>query len=180
MANPIELVKAHPIASTAAIVAVVAIVFLLAGSGGDESYTTGSDGYDSNAAMQYAQFQAQQQGQQLAVGASKEVALAEQATARYLADLAHQDRSAELAANLQLGTRTLETNAAVTSQTNLLAATIEGQRIKASSDAVAAQYASMSSQIASQAAIAKASIDAQIAVARINKPKRGLFSKIFG
>lgn len=180
MPNPLEIIKAHPVISTVAIVGTIGAVLLLSGGGSEESYTTGSDGYDSNAAMQYAQFQAQQQGQALQVGASKEVALGEQAAAKYLADLDYQGRAAEIAANLQLGLRQLETNAATTSQTNLLAANIEGQRIQAQSDQINAQYASLAAQMASQAAISQTAIDAQVTVARINKPKRGFFSKIFG
>lgn len=181
MPNPLEIIKAHPVISTVAIVGTIGIVLLMSGGGGGgESYTTGSAGYDGDAAMQLAQYQAQQQGQALSVGASKEVALAEQSTAKYLADLMSKDKGAEIAANLQLGLKQLETNSATTAQTNLLSANIEGQRIKAQSDQVNAQYASLASQIASQAAIAKASIDAQVAVAQINKPKQGLFSKIFG
>lgn len=178
--NPLEIIKAHPVISTVAIVGTIGAVLLLSGGGASPDYTTGDSGYDGNAAMQYAQFQAQQQGQALQVGASKEVALAEQSTSKYLADLAFQSHAAEIAANLQLGIKQLETNAATTSQTNLLAANIEGQRIQSQVDATNAQYASMASQIASQAAIAQSSIDAQVRVAKINKPKRGLFSKIFG
>ena len=179
--GPIEIIKAHPVISAVAVVATVGAVLLLSGGGGgDESYTTGGDGYDSNAAMQIAQYQAQQQGQALQVGASKEVALGEQATAKYLADLQSKDRAAELATSLTLGIKQLETSAATTAQTNLLAANIEGQRIKAQTDQIDAQYSSLASQMASQAAIAKASIDAQVAVARINKPSCGLFCKIFG
>jgi len=179
MAGPIELVKAHPIASTAAIVAVVAIVFMLSGSGdGGESYTTGS--VNDDAAAQYAQYQAQQQGQLAAVGAQKEVALAENATAKYLADLQSKSSLAEIAANLALGSQQLALNSESTNLANTLAAKISGDQIKAQSDATAAQYSSIAAQIASQAAIAQASINAQVAVAKINKPKQGLFSKIFG
>ena len=190
--NPIEIVKRHPTISIVAIVVVVGVVLLMTSGGGGENPGYIDATYsDQSGAIALAQYQAQQQGETLAITAQKDVELARVASERFLGELAAQTRSAEIAASLDLGRLTTERQAESTNLANTLAAKIAGDQFamqKAQSDA---QFATIQAQIASQtalntklietqAATAQQSIAANVQVAKINKPKRSLFSKIFG
>jgi hypothetical protein len=169
MTNPIEIVKAHPIAAVTTILVVVGAVILFSGS--TEPATADTYQSDQSAAIALQQLQGQTQAQTYAVSAQRDVELAKVETEKYIAGLEAQSNAASIAANLELGKLQTSTGAVSTDLANTLAAKISGDQIAAQTAAMQAQYATLTAQMASQAAIAKSSIDAQVKVAKINKPK---------
>lgn len=179
MANPFEIVKAHPMATAAAVVVIIGAVLLFSG-GDDGGATVAYEGGDQSAAIALQQQAGQQAAQQFAISAQRDVEMAANETAKYLGNLDAMNNAAAIAANLELGKLQTQTNAVSTDLANTLAAKLSGDQIAAQTAQNQAQYLSLAAQMKSQADIAMASINAQVQVAKINKPKQGLFSKIFG
>lgn len=192
MIHPIEFVKSHPMPTAVGVIVIVVLFVIIKSAGGGGSTApqaaiSATGGADNGAAVSIAQQQANLAASQFNITANKDVALGNQATAITLAQLDAGTKSAELSANLQLGEDQIKANtvnaslaAGVQTSQNTLAASLEGQRIKASSDATAAQFATLNSQITTQAQTAAASLAAQTQIAQINKPQQGLFSWLFG
>lgn len=175
MANPIQLIKSHPIATVSAVAGVFLLVMLVSSSGGSASgqqVVSGSSGAPDNS---FATMQAQLSAQAMQVGAQRDVQLAGQQTAIQLATIDAQTKAAQIAAGLVLGEDQLQNQA----QQSTLAAQVQGEQIKAASDQSAMQFATIQQQSKNQMDISLAAINAQTTIAV--KPKNcGLLGMIFG
>lgn len=181
MNGPIALVKAHPIASSAAVIVVFGTVLVLTG-GGDSGGTAvvANDGYDQNAAISFAAMQSQQQSQNFAIAASRDVAMMELSTRIKLAEIDSVNQKGALAANLELGKLSLNLEARTTNRANTLQAKLAADQLRRGYQEKHMQFLTLQSQIKYNFRLGRQSINAQKYIANLNKPKRGLFSMIFG
>lgn len=180
--SAMDFVKKHPVAIGISAVVVLGGFVLLSsgGSDGGTQVVAGQSDAEIAAGVQLQQLQYQQQMQGQTVGAQRDVALAETAAQLELGKLqiAQQSESDKLAASTALA----QINAS--SQTAQLQSTLQAQtsqaQIAADSAKTAAMMATIAEQARQQANVAIAGIRGQVDIAKINKPKQGLFSKIFG
>ena len=180
--SPIEIVKKHPVAiGIGAVVIVGAFILLSSGVGGSQVVgSTGPSDAEIAAGLQLQQLQAAGQAQSLQVGAQREIELANTAAQLELGKLsiAQQSASDSLAASVALAQ--INANQQTTSLTSTLASQVQIAGINADPAQTPAMLATMTRPSELQASTATAAINAQVQIAKINKPKQGLFSKIFG
>lgn len=175
------VIKKHPVAFGIGAIVIVVGFIMLSGSGGETQVVSGGPSEAEIAAgMQMQQLQASQQAMAFQVGAEREVALANMGAQLELGKLqiAQQGRSDELAA--AMGMAQINATQQTTALTSTLSAQTEQARIAADTAQNAAMLSTITRQSELQAQTAMNAINAQVSIAQINKPKRGLFSKIFG
>lgn len=183
MANPIELVKQHPVMSgTIAVVVVIGGVLLFSGGGGGTA-TTSSGGLSDAAIQASTQLQLAQGQIQAHAGDTAAALQGNRDTIAgniSMATLGYgsQDKQSTLAA--QIAAQQIAAQQESTDLVNTLAAHVQGQQIEEQGAAMQAQYASLTAQINSANQLAQDTINAQVKIAQINKPQPGLFSWLFG
>lgn len=180
--NPIAFVKAHPMGVGIGAVVIIGAFILMSSGGGEQQALTpgGPSEAEIAAGMQLQQLQYAGQAQAQQIGAEREVALATTAAELELGKLSllQAGESDKLAHSL--GLAQINATQQTTSLTSTLYAQTEQSRIAADTAQNAAMLATITRQSELQAQVSLGAINAQTQIAKINKPKQGLFSKIFG
>lgn len=184
MANPLEIVKKHPIATGVVIVVVVGAVLLFSGGDSTATYADSGGGYDPNgelsAAAAMQQVQAQLSARSMELQAQKEVALNEQATQIELAKLAkdaaittgswaYQIEESRIAAQEREGTLI-----------NTLTANLREKELANEAAQTTAQFATIQAQSAALLESQKLNSQTQLNIVKEQNKPRGLFSFLFG
>lgn len=167
----LDLVKKHPVATGVIVVVVVGGVLLLTGGSDATAVDSsgGSSGDELAASLAMQQLQAGLQAQALEVGAAKEIALNESATALTMAQLSKEVALQQGAWTYQLEEARLASEERVTTSTNTLTAALRQQELANDLAEETMENATLNNQINMQYKMYKES----------RKPK-GLFSAIFG
>lgn len=167
----LDWIKSHPYASGGIIIGGFVVFMLIRGGSGDGSTTVvgGQSADEVAAGVALQQIQAQAQGNAASIAGAIQMQENELGTTRYLADLA---------ANLQseLGSAQIQLAAQQTAEEydyKSLIATLSSGDTRAG---IAADV--RSDELMSQ--VLNNQTTALVKMAQINKPKQGLFSKIFG
>lgn len=177
MNGAVNFVKAHPVATGASVLAIIAVV-MVASSAGAQSSAPAS-GYDDSGTAAGLQMQALQTQAQLAAGetaAKLQLGLAQNATREKEIELQAQTtmNANDLAA--QLADKGLEVQKYVSSLTSAN----EAARIANERANTADQYATIRYQSEAQIKQTNAILQAQVKQAEIAAKPKGLFSFLFG
>lgn len=175
--NPIGFAKSHPVAVGVGVIGLAIVLFLALGPDGDVidggAVSTSSDVGTGTALQQY---QAQMQAQAMMVGAQKEIALAEQATALKVAELSFNSRAQEISAQKELGLASLDT----TYKVSTLQSALESHKISAEVENKRTEQAMLSTQLQNSLETMKLAFASQTEQAKIAAQPKGLFSWLFG
>lgn len=173
-----DWIKSHPVMTGGIVIGVVVLTVLL--SGGDSETVAGAPTSEVGAGTALQQLQAQLQDRSASRTTALEMQAGENETRRYLADLATSLAFADINSRTSLSTLEINKTAEVNTHLAELQADTEQYRLETDymSDKLMSDY--MTAGLHSQEAITKAVIAGQVQIAQINKPKRGLFSMIFG
>jgi hypothetical protein len=174
--NPIGFVKSHPVMTGVGVVGIIGLVFLLSSSGGGDGSVDNSSTSDVAAGTALQQYQLQAQAQQSAIGAQRDVALAEQSTALKIAELSASTRVQELNAQKEIGLAGIDAG----KYTSALQAQLSRESINADKAKDANTTATLMAQIKSSQQTTMAALNAQTQQAQIAAKPKGLFSWLFG
>lgn len=165
---------------TGGIVIGVVVLTVLLTSGGESETVAGTPSSEVGAGTALQQLQAQLQDRSASRTTALEMQAGENDTRRYLADLATSLAFADINSRTSLSTLEINKTAEVNTHLAELQADTEQTRLELdfASDKLMSDY--MIAGLESQQAITQSIIQGQVQMAKINKPKQGLFSMIFG
>jgi len=160
--NPIEFVKAHPVATGAVIIGAV-VVFMIVGNmgGGGEAQAAGpvgvalpQGGGDAGVGLQLqaAQLAAQTRADEIA--ATERIALGEQATTKAIAEITAQIQGKGIEATQTINLATIGANKEVDLSKNTLAAQVANAQSAAETERVRSTNATIAQQSADLRAVA--------------------------
>lgn len=182
MANPLELVKAHPVAATVgAVVIFGAILFALNSGGGDVAVPVSGDP-SGELAGQYAMQQLSISAglEQSKIDAAKELATMQNTTAVTLAQLDSARAADEAQKGFQLELERLASSERVSTQQTTVQASLAQQTLQTQKDLATMQSSNIAAQLKAQRDLQLAGINAQLEAQRIASQPKGLLSWLFG
>ena len=182
MANPLEIVKAHPIATGVVVVVVIGAVLLFSGGGDSVSYAESGSapGDELSAGLAMQQLQASLSAKSMEIAAQKEVAINENATQLTLAQLAKDVAIQQGAWAYNVEESRLASEERVTTSTNTLTAALKQKELENERAASDAQFATIKAQSDAILDMSKINAQTQLNIVKEQNKPRGLFSFLFG